>query len=48
MYRKRCDFLRGVAAIGIGTLIAFYCPTRILVILLALAVVILALTIPRN
>ena len=48
MNRRRCDFLRSIAAIGAGTLIAFYCPTRVLVILLAISVVVLALAIPRN
>ncbi len=48
MYRRRCDLLRAVAAVGVGTLIAFYCPARVLIILLALAVVVLGLAIPRN
>ncbi len=48
MYRKRCDVLRAIAAIGVGTLIAFYCPARVLIILLAVAVVVLGLAIPRN
>ena len=48
MNRRRCDFLRSIAAIGAGTLIAFYCPTRVLIVLLAISVVVLALAIPRN
>lgn len=47
MFRRRCNCFRYIAAVGAGTLIAFYCPTKVLIILLALAVIVLGLCIPR-
>ena len=47
MYKRRCNTLRCISAIGLGTLIAFYCPARVLIILLALTVIVLGLSIPR-
>ena len=47
MFRHRCNNLKYIAAIGMGTLIAFYCPTKVLIILLALCVVVLGMSIPK-
>ncbi len=48
MYKNKCNTLRSISAVGVGTLIAFYCSTRVLIILLALTIVLLGLAIPRN
>lgn len=47
MFRRRYYCLRALAAVGAGTIIAFYCPAKVLIILLAVAVVILGLSIPK-
>ena len=47
MFSRKNSNVRYIAAIGIGTLIAFYCPTKVLIILLALCVVILGLSCPK-
>lgn len=47
MFRRKSNNLKYIAAIGVGTLIAFYCPTKTLIILLALLLVILGLSIPK-
>jgi len=48
MFRRKCDSLRFIAYVALGTLIALYCPAKVLIIFLSVSVVILAFSIPRN
>ncbi len=47
MYKRRYGCLRCLAAVSAGTIIAFYCPTKTLIILLAAAVIVLGLAVPK-
>ncbi len=47
MFSRGRSNVRYITAVGVGTLIAFYCPTKVLIILLALCVVILGMCCPK-
>lgn len=47
MFSHKYDCLRYIAALGAGTLVAIFCPTKTLIVLLALVIVILGLTVPK-